>query len=327
MRNIVALAAGTAILMCSTVVSANEGLYVGASAGYYALDDKRSIIDDSKKIGILGLNIGQRFHNDWALEIMGGVDAFDNDMDTVQLNSFFWMGDAEKNRYNWRPYFVMGTSYYDLSENDLIEDETWQVQGGFGLSKLFKNNWEVRWDARILHKIREGQDGTNDLSLNLGVVRYFNAAPAPAPVVVESAPEPEPYVAAAPEPEPYEPETRSITVRLNVEFEFDKAVVRAIYGDELQAIANAMKVHDDIDLVLEGHTDSRGSDTYNQDLSERRAAAVKAKLVRDYGIPANRISAVGYGESRPIASNETDEGRQRNRRVIGEMSYTEVIPE
>jgi OOP family OmpA-OmpF porin len=59
-------------------------------------------------------------------------------------------------------------------------------------------------------------------------------------------------------------------------------------------------------------------------LSDRRAKAVKAKLAQDYGIAANRISAVGYGESRPIASNETDEGRARNRRVVGEMSFSEV---
>jgi len=76
---------------------------------------------------------------------------------------------------------------------------------------------------------------------------------------------------------------------------------------------------------LEGHTDSRGSDAYNIDLSTRRAAAVKQKLAADYGIDAERISSVGYGESRPIASNQTDEGRARNRRVVGEMSFTEVV--
>jgi len=122
-----------------------------------------------------------------------------------------------------------------------------------------------------------------------------------------------------------EPEMRTITVRLDVEFEFDKAVVRAIYGDELQAVANAMKVHDDITLALEGHTDSRGSEAYNQGLSERRAAAVKAKIVEDYGIDPNRITTVGYGESRPIETNDTEEGRAQNRRVVGEMTYTEVV--
>ncbi|HAU02133.1 MAG TPA: hypothetical protein DCS26_03905 [Porticoccaceae bacterium] len=144
-------------------------------------------------------------------------------------------------------------------------------------------------------------------------------APAPAPVaapVVEQAPEPAPVA---------EPEVRTITVRLNVEFEFNKDTVLAVYGDQLEAIAAAMKAHDDIDLVLEGHTDSVGSDKYNMSLSDRRAKAVKAKLVADYGIPAERVSAVGYGESRPIDTNDTDEGRARNRRVVGEMSFSEVF--
>ena len=85
-----------------------------------------------------------------------------------------------------------------------------------------------------------------------------------------------------------------------------------------EQIAAAMKAQDDIDLVLEGHTDSRGADQYNMSLSDRRAKAVKAKLGEDYGIPAARISAVGYGETQPIATNETDEGRARNRRFGGD---------
>jgi OOP family OmpA-OmpF porin len=118
---------------------------------------------------------------------------------------------------------------------------------------------------------------------------------------------------------------RTVTISLNVQFEFNKATVLSVYGEQLQSIAAAMKAHSDIELVLEGHTDSRGSDAYNIDLSSRRAAAVKQKLAADYGIDADRISSVGYGESRPIASNQTDEGRARNRRVVGEMSFTEVV--
>jgi len=122
-----------------------------------------------------------------------------------------------------------------------------------------------------------------------------------------------------------EPEVRTITVRLNVEFEFNKAKVLAVYGEELDAIAAAMKSHQEIELVLEGHTDSRGSDYYNIGLSERRAEAVRAKLSSDYGIDRSRIYAVGYGETRPIDTNDTDEGRARNRRVVGEMTYSEVV--
>ena len=99
----------------------------------------------------------------------------------------------------------------------------------------------------------------------------------------------------------------------------------SIYSDQLATVAKAMQEQADIELVLEGHTDSIGSESYNNDLSARRAEAVKQKLATDYSISASRISTVGYGESQPIASNETAEGRSLNRRVVGEMSFTEVI--
>ncbi|MDH3282465.1 MAG: OmpA family protein, partial [Gammaproteobacteria bacterium] len=69
-------------------------------------------------------------------------------------------------------------------------------------------------------------------------------------------------------------------------------------------------------FTVEGHCDWRASEEYNQRLSERRANAIKQKFVEDYGIDPGRISTVGYGELRPIASNETEEGMQRNRRAI-----------
>ena len=71
--------------------------------------------------------------------------------------------------------------------------------------------------------------------------------------------------------------------------------------------------------VLEGHTDSRGTDEYNIKLSQRRVNSIKKYLVEKLGISADRLTAIGYGESRPIASNDTDEGRQLNRRVQAVM--------
>ena len=71
--------------------------------------------------------------------------------------------------------------------------------------------------------------------------------------------------------------------------------------------------------MLEGHTDSVGTDAYNQRLSERRANAVREVLVNQYGVEAGRVDAVGYGESRPVADNATDAGRAINRRVEAEV--------
>lgn len=104
-------------------------------------------------------------------------------------------------------------------------------------------------------------------------------------------------------------------ITLNVEFDYDKATIRPQYNVRLVAVAKFMAEKTNTVAVIEGHTDSRGNDVYNKSLSERRAAAVRQQLITRYGVDPTRIKSVGYGETRPIASNDTDEGRQRNRRV------------
>lgn len=82
----------------------------------------------------------------------------------------------------------------------------------------------------------------------------------------------------------------------------------------IQKLANILNKYYDTDLVIEGHTDSQGSEYSNQVLSEKRAESV-ASLLRAYGVSGSRISTVGFGETRPVASNETAAGRRLNRRV------------
>ena len=315
---------GSVVLACSVSANANEGFYLGPSLSGYYLDSDRYVGGADEAV-VGGLNVGYRFFNDWALELGVGTEIANSDFELAKLDFYYWFGEDTE---SWRPYFTLGAVYYeqDVSSSGPIlasSEQKYTHQGsiGFGLSKMLSDHWEFRGDVRFLHQIRESESNLNDGALNLALNYYFKA-PEAAPIVAAAVPEPE-YV---PEPEPVaEPETRTITVRLNVEFEFDKAVVRAIYGDELEAVANAMKAHEDIELVLEGHTDSIGTEQYNQGLSERRVVAVEAKLAEVYGIDPARISTVGYGESRPIADNATADGRARNRRVIGELSYSEVV--
>jgi len=114
-----------------------------------------------------------------------------------------------------------------------------------------------------------------------------------------------------------------VSIELRVEFDFDQAVVKPQYYDEIKKVADFMKAYIYTKAVLEGHTDSMGSDKYNQKLSQKRAEAVKQCLIDKFGVAPERLSAVGYGESRPIADNNTDEGRQRNRRVVAVISAIE----
>ena len=105
-------------------------------------------------------------------------------------------------------------------------------------------------------------------------------------------------------------------IELRVEFDTNKSFVRPAYHDRIKEVADYMTRHSDVDAIIEGHTDSRGSDAYNQGLSQRRADSVRQYLIDKFGVSPSRLTAKGYGESKPIADNNTAEGRQRNRRVI-----------
>jgi OOP family OmpA-OmpF porin len=118
--------------------------------------------------------------------------------------------------------------------------------------------------------------------------------------------------APAPEPPPAVP-TRRIVLR-GVHFDFDKAEVRPEGGVILAAGAEALRGNRDVLVEVAGHTDSIGPEAYNQQLSERRARAV-ADYLETQGIDRARLRVVGYGEARPVASNDTEEGRAQNRRV------------
>jgi len=105
-----------------------------------------------------------------------------------------------------------------------------------------------------------------------------------------------------------------VIVLNGVNFDFDKARLTANAETILNQVADELTSHADITVELAGHTDSLGSDEYNQRLSDRRAAAVK-KYLAGRGIAGDRMTAVGLGESQPVDTNETEEGREHNRRV------------
>ena len=100
----------------------------------------------------------------------------------------------------------------------------------------------------------------------------------------------------------------------NVEFEFAKDDLTEAGKATLQQVLKFLNDQKEIRLEVWGHTDDKGSDLYNLHLSQKRAAAV-AKFLNGSGVDAARLNSAGFGESRPIADNTTDEGRARNRRV------------
>ncbi len=141
--------------------------------------------------------------------------------------------------------------------------------------------------------------------------------------------EPKPAVPEAPVPGPAAPAPaapaeparpapasvkQSITIQAEALFDFDKSVVKPDGKRELDQAAAKMSGVDVEMVIATGHTDSIGTEAYNQKLSERRANAVKAYLVSK-GVPASKITTLGKGETQPVATNKTKEGRAKNRRV------------
>ncbi|WP_431023289.1 OmpA family protein [Halomonas sp. H5] len=142
----------------------------------------------------------------------------------------------------------------------------------------------------------------------IGALLCADHSPEP---VAEPAPMPEPA------PEPEVPEFEPVVLSSEVNFAFDSAELTPAARTTLDDVARRLTENErsqDIRVHIAGHTDSRGSDQYNLGLSQRRADSVRDYLI-SRGVAGNRLVARGFGEERPVASNETDAGRAENRRV------------
>ncbi|WP_330166586.1 outer membrane protein OmpA [Comamonas koreensis] len=140
-------------------------------------------------------------------------------------------------------------------------------------------------------------------------------APAPAPAVAPAAPAPAPVA-------PPVAQTQKVTYAADAFFDFDKSVLKPEGRAKLDDVASKVKNINLEVIIAVGHTDSIGSDAYNQKLSVRRAEAVKAYLVSK-GIDKSRVYTEGKGEKQPVADNKTAAGRAKNRRVEIEVVGTQ----
>ena len=169
------------------------------------------------------------------------------------------------------------------------------------------------------------KNGTNELCWRDANWTPATAAPGCDGAIVVQAPEPmvapPPVAAPAPVAPPAPPAATKVTYAADAFFDFDKSVIKPEGKVKLDDLIGKIK---DINLeviIAVGHTDSVGSDSYNQKLSVRRSEAVKAYLVSK-GIEKNRVYTEGKGEKQPVADNKTAEGRAKNRRVEIEVVGT-----
>ena len=120
--------------------------------------------------------------------------------------------------------------------------------------------------------------------------------------------------AAEPEPAPPAEAVQERIVLRGVNFDFDKSAIRPDASVILDEVVSILSGKPDVQVRVEGHTDATGPEAYNQGLSERRADSVRKYLV-EKGIGEAQLTSAGFGESNPIATNDTREGRALNRRV------------
>ncbi len=120
---------------------------------------------------------------------------------------------------------------------------------------------------------------------------------------------------AAPPPPPPPPVEKPTFILKGINFDFDKATIRPSSEPTLKEAGSVLKRFNEVEVKIEGYTDTSGPEQYNRVLSERRAKAVKDYLISNFGISPDRIDTVGYGESWPRGDNKTKEGRKQNRRI------------
>lgn len=341
-----------ALLVCAvTVVSAaayemKGAYYFGPYAGYKAFDDKSDLKNDVEA----GLKLGYFITEHWAAELSGGyVDAeYDSkngseDVFTPGLHAV----------YNFRPAMDKALLPFLQAgiEARIADDTDTGLAVGGGLKYLFTKNF----GGDVSFKNIYFGEGKHDQLMAVSLAYFFGvkekaavkaAEPAPAAVAAAPVEEPAPMAAAVADEKkeaaavvaapvdsdgdgvyddedqcPGTPMGYSVnekgcfkSMKLLINFANDSDAIDAAGMTKIQEFADFMKATPVLNVEIQGHTDSKGSDAYNQKLSEKRAKAVAAALVKQ-GVESGRITAKGYGETKPVASNDTVEGRAENRRI------------
>ncbi|TLX53704.1 OmpA family protein [Stutzerimonas nosocomialis] len=277
----------------------NGELY-GASVGYFLTDD----VELALSYGEYGdINSNDRMADGHRKDIKGSL---------TSLDALYHFGQPG---VGLRPYVSAGVAHQTIGQATRSgRDRSTFANIGTGVKYYFTENVYARAGVDGMYNI-DADEG--EWMAGVGVGLNFGGG-ARQVAAAEPTPEPAPMPVAAPAPEP-EPAPEVVRVELDVKFDFDRAQVRPESYSDIQNLADFMQQYPQTSTTVEGHTDSVGTDQYNQRLSERRANAVRDVLVNQYGVEGSRVNSVGYGESRPVADNSTEEGRAINRRVEAEV--------
>jgi OOP family OmpA-OmpF porin len=320
--------------------------YVTPQAGGLWTDDDRNIEDHN---WMFGLGIGKHLNEKWSLELNANTATLDaapgRDVDFNAVSLDLLRVFARDRAVS--PYITVGLGSMETDLTPGGNNSDFIAQAGVGLMwHLWQNDSGTRtFSLRPEVKVRRddvGREGhENDYLALLGFQFSFGSPQAAAPPPpVAAAPAPSPARAPTPPPpvdsdgdgilDPADrcpgtargvavdadgcPRKGSITLE-GVTFEVNSAQLTDGSRPTLARVAADLVKYPGLRIEVQGHTDSSGADAYNMKLSEKRAQAVREYLVAQ-GVPARQVEARGYGETQPIADNDTAEGRTRNRRVV-----------
>jgi OOP family OmpA-OmpF porin len=307
-----------------------EGLYL----------DKDLDLDDNPNYSY-GLGLGYDINANWTIEGVFHYTDTETDVGNTDVGIYRYGVDAFFHllpEYRLVPYLVggIGAITYD-PDHDSSKTKT-LLNGGAGLRFFLTDSFSLRADARKILAINSFQnfgDGKDDhWSYAIGATLSFGGETKQPPPEPAPAPAPEPTVPApamvpdtdgdgvnddldkCPDtPKGAEVDERGCWVISDaVLFDFDKSELKPSAKDKLDNILVILNQDEDLGLEIEGHTCNIGKAAYNQKLSERRAKSVESYFV-EKGVSKDRLSTVGYGFTRPAASNDTEEDRAKNRRV------------
>lgn len=337
------------------VIADDHKFELNGAVGYHSFDSDRNI-DDT---GFYGLGLGYVLSPKWTVEGWWTDASTELDNANVDVDATEYRLDALYHlakRGEWTPFVVAGVGDMTFDPDNFSDVSETRVNLGLGLKRAITENLSFRGDLRAFNSLDEEQ---TDLGLQLGL-NYALGKTAAAPQALDSdgdgvlddadacpnTPAGAPVNAQGCPLDSdgdgvYDykdkcPDTadnlkvdadgcpmklsQTVEIKLHVNFDNNSAVVKSQYFAEIKRVADFMSQYNNTQVEIQGHTDSRGSAAYNEQLSQRRADAVAKVLVSEHGVEASRVSAKGYGEADPVASNEAIEGRAKNRRVVAEIS-------
>lgn len=312
--------------------AADDRFYLAPSVNYtFADSDRRS--DDDWGIGVA---LGKPISRHWNLELALSGSSLDFDGGGGEYDLLGLGVDAlylVNRDADFTPYGVVGLGalWTDIPGAD---DVGVAASAGVGVLKRLTENIALRadaryrWDDNAADAFNEDNFGDWIIGVGLTIALGKSAQAAPPPqAAAEPMAQPEP-APAAPEPAPAAPALQTeqgaqleqsqagdvVVLPEGVNFAFDSAQLRPDAVTVLDEAVTVLNRRSDIKVDVVGHTCNIGTEAYNQGLSERRAQSVYDYFVGN-GIAADRLTTQGYGETRPAHSNDTPEGRAKNRRV------------